>query len=77
MSKPLRVEDNRDIYRAMADGKSKDMNNPFNEGFSFTPAEYEMLKKARPHLFDTDQVQRLKNWKVWAQTSEGRAFRVR
>ena len=79
MVKSLRVKNNRNIYRAMAAGKSiaHDLNSPLNEGFSFTPHEFELLKKARPHLFDPDNATRLKNWKAWSQTSEGKEFRVR
>ena len=70
----LSVSD-RQTLRDMGGGK--DLASPFNEGFSFTAEEYAFLQKHRPALFDSDTVQRLKNWKTWAQTSEGMAFRVR
>ncbi len=75
MNQPLPISLNRQKYRDMGGGK--DLSSPFNEGFSFTADEYEMLKKTRPELFDADPQRRLKNWKTWARTSEGRAFQVR
>jgi hypothetical protein len=72
----MNVNQNRDKYRIMADGARK-LGSPFNEGFSFTPAEYEMLKRNRPALFEADPQMRLAAWKAWSHTSEGRAFRVR
>lgn len=73
----LDINKNRQIYKDMAAGTSRNLDSPFNEGFSFTPIEYEMLKKSNPSLFDDDPQRRLKAWKEWSQTSEGRAFRVR
>ncbi len=65
----------RDTLRAMGGGK--DLASPFNEGFSFTPAEYALLQQTKPELFDADPKRRLDNWKAWADSSEGRAFRIR
>lgn len=49
-----------------------------NEAFSFTPAEYELLRRIRPDLFDTtDQRKRRARWVEFAQSSVGRHFRVR
>ena len=71
----LTVADNLDRYRDMGGGK--DLASPFNEGFSFTPKQYEILKITRPALFDADPQRRLAAWHKFARTSEGRAFRVR
>ena len=71
----LNVKDNRETYRDMGGGKNLD--SPFNEGFSFTQAEYDMLKQERPSLFDDDPQRRHNAWVQWSQTSEGKAFRVR
>lgn len=59
--------------------KPKDGNSPFNEAFSFTYDEYELLKKLKPELFDEqlDPKTRLDNWKRFANSSEGRMFRIR
>ncbi len=65
----------RETLRAMGGGK--DLASPFNEGFSFTPQEYAVLKKTHPQLFDSDPKRRLANWKTWADSSEGKAFRIR
>lgn len=64
-------------------GKTKpaitDGNSPWNEAFSFTPEQYLRIKQLRPDLFDRsmDQGEKVRRWKAWAQTSEGRAFRWR
>ena len=58
-------------------GGGKDLRSPFNEGFNFTRDEYELLKKTHPQLFVKDPKERLANWRRWALTSEGRAFRIR
>ncbi len=71
----LTVADNLDKFRDMGGGK--DLASPFNEGFSFTPKQYEILKITRPDLFDADPQRKHKAWLKWAGTSEGRAFRVR
>lgn len=64
--------------RAMAEGeRRKDGNEPWNEGFHFTADEFELLRKLRPQLFEGDGETRLRAWKRWARSSEGRAFRVR
>ena len=70
------MEQNRRIYRDMGDG-SKDLSSPWNEGFSFTQHEYDLLRSARPQLFDPDPQVRLANWKIWSTTIEGQFFRVR
>jgi hypothetical protein len=59
--------------------KIGDGNSPWNEAFSFTPEQYARLKAVRPDLFDTqlDAQERVKLWKEFAQTSEGKAFRWR
>lgn len=56
-----------------------DGNSPWNEAFSFTPEQYARLRQVRPDLFDNERSpqERAKLWKAFAQTSEGRAFRVR
>ncbi|WP_209940087.1 hypothetical protein [Ruegeria sp. HKCCE4148] len=56
-----------------------DSNSPWNEAFSFTMDEYEILQKLKPELFDTslDPATRLKHWKTFANSSEGRMFRVK
>ncbi len=56
-----------------------DSNSPWNEAFSFTMDEYEILQKLKPELFDTslDPATRLKHWKAFANSSEGRMFRVK
>ncbi len=56
-----------------------DNNSPWNEAFSFTPEQYYRLKKLRPDLFDKElsPQERTKRWKAFAQTTEGKAFRVR
>lgn len=56
---------------------TKDLGSPWNEGFTFTEEEWLLLQKTRPALFDPDPVRRLANWKTWAASSEGRAFRVK
>lgn len=65
----------RQVLKDMGGGKN--LASPFNEGFSFTPEEYAFLQRTRPHLFDEDPHRRLENWKQWASSSEGRAFRIR
>jgi hypothetical protein len=67
-------------FRDQLDGeRHKDGNSPFNEAFSFTQEEYDILKKLKPHLFDQtlDPQTRLKHWKAFANSSEGRVFRVK
>lgn len=59
------------------DQRRKDGNDPFNEGFNFTADEWELLKKIRPALFDPDPVARHKAWKAFAETSEGKMFRIK
>jgi hypothetical protein len=56
-----------------------DGNSPWNEAFSFTPEQYARLKLARPDLFDQelDAAERVKRWKAFAQSTEGKAFRWR
>lgn len=59
--------------------KISDGNSPYNEAFSFTQEQYARLKIVRPDLFDTQRSpqERARLWKTFAQTSEGKAFRVR
>ncbi len=48
-----------------------------NEAFTFTEAEFAMLKKTQPQLFrDSAQDQR-KAWVAFAQTIEGKLYRVK
>ena len=56
-----------------------DKNSPWNEAFTFTPDEWELLKRVRPDLSpaNRDAVARAKAWRLFAQSSVGRAFRVR
>lgn len=56
-----------------------DRNSPWNEAFAFTPEQYARLKLVRPDLFDQekDAAERVKLWKAFALTTEGRAFRWR
>ena len=56
-----------------------DRNSPWNEAFTFTPAEWELLKKMRPDLSpaNRDNADRLRRWREFAHSSLGRAFRVR
>lgn len=61
----------------LRDHAVKDLSSPFNEGFSFTEAEYSFLKITNPELFDPDPARSLKAWRAWSTTSEGRAFRVK
>lgn len=62
----------------VAAGARPDGNSPWaGEAFSFTPDEYALLKKTHRFLFEGDPRDRQKRWKAWAQTAEGRAFRVR
>jgi hypothetical protein len=67
-------------FRDQLDGeRQKDGNSPFNEAFSFTQEEYDILKRLKPHLFDQtlEPQTRLKHWKDFANSSEGRMFRVK
>lgn len=59
--------------------KIGDGNSPWNEAFAFTPEEYARLKAVRPDLFDEqlDPQERVRLWKEFAQSTEGRAFRWR
>lgn len=59
--------------------KIRDRSDPFNEAFSFTPEQYARLKATRPDLFDNtlDPQAKVKLWKEFAQTTEGKAFRWR
>lgn len=61
----------------LRDHAKKDLSSPWNEGFSFTEDEWELLRRTRPALFDEDPVRRFKAWRAWATTAEGRAFRVK
>lgn len=67
---------NRDL---VSQGKRRDGNSPFNEAFSFTHDEYELLKKIKPHLFDQslDPKTRRQHWIDFGNSTEGRCFRVR
>lgn len=70
----------RKRLRDLVDGeRRKDGNSPFNEAFSFTRDEYELLKRIKPHLFDQnlDPLTRRRYWVEFANSSEGRMFRVK
>ncbi len=70
----------RDVNRDMVGiGKAKDSNSPFNEAWTFTYEEYELLKVIKPHLFDEtlDPITRRNHWVAFSHTTEGRSFRVR
>ena len=58
-------------------GGGKDLASPFNEAWTFSQAEYAMLQRTRPELFDEDPQRKTKAWQAFAHTSEGKAFRVR
>ena len=66
---------------AILSGKTaiRDRSDPFNEAFAFSPEQYARLKALRPDLFDPQShpQERVKLWKAFAQSSEGRAFRWR
>ncbi len=63
--------------RFLADGARRDMDSPFNEAFTFSADEWELMKKTHPQLHDPDPQRQVKAWRAFAQSSEGRAFRVR
>ena len=69
----------RAYNRQLGEGAKRDSNSPFNEAFTFSDDEYALLKKIKPHLFDLtlDPKTRLDHWKRFANSTEGRAFRVR
>lgn len=69
-------EAQRARLRELADGP-RDLGAPWNEGFSFTHDEFELLRRLEPQLFDGSPADRLRAWKAWARTSAGRSFRVR
>lgn len=57
----------------------RDGSDPFNEALSFSRAEYDALKVARPDLFDPglSPQDKAKLWKEFAQSSIGKHFRWR
>ena len=68
----------REANRArVAAGKARDGNDPLNEAFTFSMDEWELMKKTHPQLHDRDQRRQARAWRAFAQSSEGRAFRVR
>ncbi|WP_425044059.1 hypothetical protein [Primorskyibacter sp. S87] len=65
-------------FRDLNNGRTRrDNNDPFNEAFSITPDMWGLLQKTNPELFDSDPRRRHKAWKAFANTSEGRALRVK
>lgn len=57
--------------------RRRDASDPFNEAFSLTMDEYELLKRTDPQLFDGDARARFRAWQKFAQTRVGQALRIR
>jgi hypothetical protein len=57
----------------------RDGNDPFNAAFSFTPEQHALMQRLHPELFDPNSHprDRAKEWKRFADTSVGKAFRWR